>query len=180
MNQFESIEVSNQTYLFRDRKGKGYPPGFRFNTIHDLESTWWIAFWVLCHHVPQDDNGERNEQLNDATELFPPTGTSSKRLVAFVHGGLTSTIVLLPPVFQENAQWLINARDLLVDRYTTAERGSQIDETAFDNLHEELAQIWAQAKEASSGVKYRFLQAVKRRIMQEPNNHQGSSKRVKT
>jgi hypothetical protein len=127
--------------------------------------------------VPQDDNGERNEQLKDATELFPPAGTSSKRLVAFVHQGLTSTIALLPPVFQENAQWLLSARDLLVDRYMIAERGSQIDGTAFDNLHKELAQIWAQAKEASSGVKYRFLRAAKRRIMQELDDR--SSKKVK-
>ena len=130
--------------------------------------------------MPQEDNGEHNEQLIRATELFPPTGSSTKRLLAFVvHGGLTKTIALLPPTFQDNAKWLLDARTLLVNRYMAAERGSQIDETAFDNLHQELAQIWAQAQEDASGVNYKILQAAKRGMMQEPDEPHGPPKRVR-
>jgi serine/threonine protein kinase len=178
-NQFESVEVANRSYLFRGHKANRNAPLFRFNCIHDLESTWWIAFWILCHHVPVEDNEERNEQLKHATDLFPPTGTSPKGLIAFVNGGFTATIDLLPHAFRDNAQWLSDAHDLLVDRYTQAEVGSQIDGTAFNDLHLELAQIWEQAQAASAGLKYKFLPTTKRGIIQEPEDTQGAPKRFK-
>jgi hypothetical protein len=45
--QYESIEVNEHTYLFRDPQENSDGPVFKFNCIHDLESTWWIALLVL-------------------------------------------------------------------------------------------------------------------------------------
>jgi hypothetical protein len=33
----------------KDRNDGSRPP-FKFNCIHDLESVWWIALWVLFLH----------------------------------------------------------------------------------------------------------------------------------
>jgi hypothetical protein len=128
---------------------------FKFNCIHDLESTWWIALWVLFHHTPRDDKEDRSAQIARATRLFPPTGSSNDRITAFVLGILEFEV--LHPAFQRLAEYLITARRLLVERYQKAEKESSIDATAFVGLHEKLRAIWQNALEASEGIQYQFV-----------------------
>ena len=74
----------------KDNKDECYslPPLFKFKCLHDLESTWWIALWVLFHHVPLGDDGEEDHsaQIKHAAELFPSVGISSSRAYTFTGG----------------------------------------------------------------------------------------------
>ena len=90
------VEVREQGYLFmededdkgdnnkkdnKDDKYCGSPPLFKFNCLHDLESAWWIALWILFHHVPLRDDGVHTAQTEHAAEQFPSVRTSSSRCV---------------------------------------------------------------------------------------------------
>jgi hypothetical protein len=78
-----------------------FPP----SNLIALESPWGIALWVHCHHVPLDNNENRNERLDHASKLFPPIGISCRHIL----GQMKRTFSLLVPTFQQNANYVGNA-----------------------------------------------------------------------
>ena len=58
---------------------------FSHNHLHDLESLWWVAVWVVFNHSFSKGSGDRltlqdaNDQLYLAKKLFPPVVNSSTR-----------------------------------------------------------------------------------------------------
>jgi hypothetical protein len=161
-----------------DHANDGSRPPFKFNCIHDLESVWWIALWVLFLHVPLGDDKDRSAQILKAAELFPSVGGSSSRVTAFT-GGIQDFLQLLAPAFQPSARRLIEARALLVRRYRRAEKGSSINETAFDGIHKNLRAIWRKARIESKGINYAFVLPAKHGATEEPPDLPGLSKRPK-
>ena len=162
-NQFEPIEVRDQRYYFMEDEYKSNEigslrsrPPFKFSCLHDLESAWWIALWVLFHHVPLGDNGSYSAQTKHAATLFPSAGTSTMRALTF-RTGLHDLVQHLLPAFKRSAMYLVNARALLIRSYKLAEKGSSIDESAFVNIHERLRDIWLKAEEESQAISYRFV-----------------------
>jgi Fungal protein kinase len=175
-NQFEPIEVTQREYIFDD---SSHPlPNFRFNCIHDLESCWWIALWVLFHHIPLVDDGHPN-QVRHADELFPTLGVSSSRVLAFIsRSALEKRLADLPPTFQKEINFILRARELLVDRYTAAEKGPSINENVFINLHQELVHIWIEARDGAGDVTYNWVLRDKRPA--ELSDLPGPSKKCKS
>jgi len=159
----------------KDNKDDSLQPPFKFNCLHDLESAWWIALWVLFHHVPLGDDGDHSAQTKHAAELFPSVGPSSSRGTTFT-GGIKRLIQYLPQAFQQSARHLSNARSLLVYHYKLAEKGSSINETAFVGIHEDLRAIWLKARNESTAIEYTSALHAKRGATDEAS---GSSKRPK-
>jgi hypothetical protein len=149
--------VNAQAYHFRDSEDLTAVPKFKFNCIHDLESTWWIALWVLFYHTPLDDKEDRTTQIKHANTLFSPVGKSGGRFTVFLQGATMMNIIpSLNPTFQAAANELIVARQLLVKRYKIAEAGPSINEKAFDDLHKELGAIWQRCRDTFHDIEYRW------------------------
>ena len=188
-NQYESVEVRQQRYLFRyknyDEDGNydevEVLPPFKFNCIHDLESVWWIALWVLFHHAPVDDKEDRNVQILHASQMFPSVGSSMERLDAFVGEGVRDFIKDLAPTFRPIAKKLIDAVRLLIRCYIAAEKGPAINETAFNGIHQKLVVILQEIRDMSQHINYKFVLPAKRGATEEPTSDRpGPSKRPRT
>jgi hypothetical protein len=181
-NQYESVEVREQKYIFvedeYDNDDNDVQAPFKFNCLHDLESAWWIALWVLFHHIPLGDDEDHSAQTEQAAELFPSVGTSSSRIFTFMKG-IKPLIQYLPRAFQLSARDLIKARAGLVHHYKLAEKGSSINETAFVGIHEKLRAIWLKAQSESTDIEYTFVPQAKRGATDEASAIPGSSKRPK-
>jgi Fungal protein kinase len=180
-NQYEPVEVNGRTYLFRDAEDESEGPVFKFNCIHDLESTWWIALWVLFHHTPLDDEEDRKDQVVHAASLFPAVGTSLVRVAVFTQGrNIRKNLPSLHPSFRPATERLIVARKLLVQRYKIAEAGPSINEDAFDGLHQEMAAIWQGCRDEFPDIGYRWVLSSKHGATDDPDSApQPSSKKLR-
>ncbi|KAG9308919.1 hypothetical protein JVU11DRAFT_11379 [Chiua virens] len=93
---FMAIEVEQQRYLFTPdldyrKASEEPPPPFRMNYIHDLESHWWAAMWILFFHTDKNSPpGNIDDQLRTFEEAFPSViGTSSRQNFfrdTYIHG----------------------------------------------------------------------------------------------
>jgi hypothetical protein len=116
--QFMSIEVAAQMFLFVpsdpglsstevDELDSAMEQGigiawtkvptvpFSHNHLHDLESLWWVAVWVVFYNyfserTPSNDRPsftlrDANDQLMLARILFPPALESTTRQIGFQH-----------------------------------------------------------------------------------------------
>ncbi|KAI6017109.1 hypothetical protein EDC04DRAFT_2902739 [Pisolithus marmoratus] len=85
---FVACEVEAQIYLFKGYrpkpKGQAWKPSFRFNPLHDVESIWWIATWVLYYHVDQDGSQPTTDQSTWFNKFFPGRPDSLSRMGAFL------------------------------------------------------------------------------------------------
>lgn len=76
---FMAAEVESETYSFLPPSDLSSDtaiefPVFRYNFLHDLESLWWVALWMIFNHRDDRDdaahsNAER--QAGCARMLFP-------------------------------------------------------------------------------------------------------------
>jgi hypothetical protein len=161
--------VNRRRYLFGDPEDDSPSPEFKFNCIHVLESTWWIALWVLFHHTPLDDQEDRSPQIIHATKLFPPVGPSLDQVDVFLQGGTVRDIMpSLNLTFQTAAERLIEARKLLVRRYRMAEEGPSINEGAFEGLHQQLGAIWQACRDEFQDIEYRWVLSSKPGAKNDP------------
>ncbi|KAI5997593.1 hypothetical protein EDD15DRAFT_2246630 [Pisolithus albus] len=81
---FMACEVGARNLLFQPLVCRPYADErdclFRFNPLHDMESVWWMAMWVVYYHAVQA--GEPlSEQLEYLHKLFP--GCLGERTIAF-------------------------------------------------------------------------------------------------
>jgi len=89
---FMPIEVESQGYLFvpirlldpldsleNDWSGLLDSDGFRYNSLHDIESTWWVGVWIItCNEIEMDNPSESavrraEQQKRLARRYFPQT-----------------------------------------------------------------------------------------------------------
>ena len=155
-----AIEVDSQDYLFCPRHGTIGPnftlqpaprlPQFRSNCLHDLESVWWTAVFILfCNRdtskeeqwlEPEMEQAEK--QLLVVQQMFPRVLGSTSRYKIFSESNMFSDAVqLLPSRFVEVGSKLDVARYLLVRRYEQAEAGAAIDREAFVGINELMLEI---------------------------------------
>ncbi|KAI6032149.1 hypothetical protein PISMIDRAFT_640669, partial [Pisolithus microcarpus 441] len=74
MMEFMASKVEAQKYLFQRHTDELFTPVeclFNFNPLHDMESLWWIAMWILYYHVDQKGGWPSSEQITEFYELFP-------------------------------------------------------------------------------------------------------------
>ncbi|KAF8557267.1 hypothetical protein OG21DRAFT_1520545 [Imleria badia] len=130
---FMACEVEAQEYLFFQPErtyNLGRPvvadrPPFRFNTLHDLESWWWILTWVLHYFV--DGVSQILPPDHDTTyqKCFP--GLTLAPGTTRVHVLLTMVRKEpLPTPFHSTAEWVEDMRAALVECYRAAEKSSVV------------------------------------------------------
>ena len=76
-----STEVEKQKFQCAPPRPHGVGrPAWKHNALHDLESVWWIAVWVIYVFRNEPSNVMPNSQDSQRFgELFPPFGTDSER-----------------------------------------------------------------------------------------------------
>lgn len=51
IQQYEHLPIA-QVSTWKQTQAEDVDPPFRYNALHDVESIWWIAVWVLfCNEV---------------------------------------------------------------------------------------------------------------------------------
>jgi hypothetical protein len=155
-----AIEVDLQDYLFCPRRETIGPdftlqatprlPQFRSNCLHDLESAWWIAVFILfCNRDKSEEEQwlepetkQADEQLLVVQQMFPRVLGSTSRYKIFSQRNLFSDAVqLLPSRFVKAGSKLNVVRYLLVERYEQAEAGAVIDRESFLGINELMLKI---------------------------------------
>ncbi|THH03743.1 hypothetical protein EW145_g6042 [Phellinidium pouzarii] len=135
-------------------------PGVWYNTLHDMESIWWIAIWKLFLHEDLSERSTRTEterinQAKKANLLFPHLLITTERFYFFdnedVFEDLTS---FLPASFKKVAVTLNKLRASLQFRYARAEaKGPNIiDQEAFIGVHSHFVTFFREGKRKASGI----------------------------
>ncbi|KAF8493846.1 hypothetical protein JB92DRAFT_2997908 [Gautieria morchelliformis] len=67
---FMACEVAEEMYLFNPYASyKDMPKEFCHNSLHDLESLWWIAIWQIFYYtLPPDDSSSSSPTDHHTTE----------------------------------------------------------------------------------------------------------------
>jgi hypothetical protein len=157
-----AVEVECLRYRFLPvlpvRKNISERRHFHYNPLHDMESIWWIATWILfCHRdkpIQSDaDLQAANHQMQDVQLLFPRTLKSLNRFHKFsgendFEDGFNS----LPASFLTQAQRLNEVRMALLTCYVNAEAGSEFNEAAFANIHADFTSFMEEAEAGSQNV----------------------------
>jgi hypothetical protein len=171
---FMSVEVELQHYsfmpkpaeidLFKLKVASRLPALiFRYNPLHDLESLWWIAVWMMFTHrddrVEQEPSNEDEEsQSRYAERLFPRIINGSGRLDALKnHVVFLNMLLCLPEAFYAAASKLESIRQTLVEHYYLVEGGTEINEAAFGTIHELFLKEFSLAKSAVGVIQLRPL-----------------------
>jgi hypothetical protein len=161
------VEVDSQAYTFLPvspvssdfliQETPPLPP-FRQNYLHDLESIWWIAAFILfcCRDKSEEEEWSEQEahqvteQLQVVHQMFPRVLHSASRHRIFtVSSVFTHLIKHLPSAFLPVASRLDGARGVLVERYMIAEAGSVIDEAAFIGIDQQMIDVLGLARTLS-------------------------------
>jgi hypothetical protein len=123
-----------EQYLSETRQDPAAKVSFSHNYLHDLESLWWVAVWMVFYNyfsetMPSDDHlplefNEKDvqEHLRQAQILFPSVLNSAKRLVGF------RTLFMqacsgLPSNKQDICHLLDGLRQFLIEQYQVIEAG---------------------------------------------------------
>jgi hypothetical protein len=152
---FMSVEVESQSYLFipirlldpsdsleNDWSGLLDSDGFQYNSLHDIESTWWVGVWIItCNEIEMDNPSESavrraEQQKRLARRYFPQTMRSTDRSsLLFANTTLGWLIKRLPKPFAACGTMLDRARSHLVQTYQEVEALPKIDSQRFDGMH---------------------------------------------
>ncbi|KAF7795043.1 hypothetical protein EIP86_006187 [Pleurotus ostreatoroseus] len=155
---FASSEVRLHNYIFRSESlersasiffpAETSPAKFVYNPLHDLESLWWIAVYVLvAKKVVSDDStsGQTPEELQGqrqlASDLFWEKGKRSFALKSSTY--FSRELHNLHPSLRAIASLVDDLRRSLVRAYLNAERDITALPSDFDiaqNLHIEFGQ----------------------------------------
>src|ERR1700683_3560536 len=128
------IEVENQRYLFlptrlrdpsdpedNDWSGLVGSDGFRYNSLHDIESTWCVGVWIItCNQIEMDNPsesvaGQVENQKRVAQRYFSQTTQSTNRSsLLSTNATLGRLIQNLPKPFTTCGTMLDRARSHLV------------------------------------------------------------------
>jgi hypothetical protein len=122
-------EISRKSYRFFgtdsddsfDHMEPTYP--FKHNPIHDLESLWWIAIWILTAKAPFGSTYNKDQNAWHWSIFYSQVERHSilTYKAPFLH-----FIKTLPLPFREVGFRLASLRSSLVNSYQTAERSYEV------------------------------------------------------
>jgi len=187
---FMSVEVAAQKFLFTPGTGlsltefneivsaTGQGEGtaqskvpFFPNHLHDLESLWWVAVWIVFYNyfsegTPSGDrpsltSGEVEDQVNLARSLFPPVLESTTRRDAF------QTLTSFPNICDKLSdnkktftQRLDLLRRLLINHYGVVEARyprSVDPDASNDGIYDAFKQLFFNLKTDSHNLVLDFI-----------------------
>lgn len=134
-------------------KSKEPPPVLRYNTLHDLESTWWIAVWMLLFKHPSTNPfPPRHTKVEES--FFPSERYSSghrERILAF-DGYFVTKLQYLPENLQFLRGLLEKGRTILVGHYTEAEKKGPVVINEWWRVHEYMGGIFEEVMKQCTEV----------------------------
>ena len=163
-NDYMATEVMNRGYLFfQVDPERQSSPTFVHNELHDLESLWWTAVYVIFFMLDTSFDEEPDEKKIEAAarkrnttrmNLFPGTNAIKHR----------KTFLTEQPRFLENLDWIpeslreirtaLNyARGRLVQRYDAFEKTFEV--TDFADVHEAFISSFTSCKDVAASVENR-------------------------
>lgn len=138
---------------------------FRFNFLHDVESTWWIAVWCLFHTVPLDVTEPTSGQYQMALKLFPDTGDTIFRQNAFSIAGIFRNMIKdLPDQFRSIAMQMERMRSILVGKYADAEAHPNVNVDHSTNIHSQVLNGYMASQKLCMGAQIQAISAKRRRV----------------
>lgn len=153
---FMACEVEAQNYLFglpkeidMDMLEDWTQVPFRFNPLHDVESIWWIATWILYYHVDQEGDQRSPDQTEYFHKLFP--GRLNERFITF---SAFKKFRALPTSFHRAAHIVANMCVDLKGAYSASESGELPDYTEpLAKLHSVFTEDFKSVIEHSAGIR---------------------------
>jgi len=195
---FMSIEVAAQKFLFRPRvsghganvtdivqRARGVlqnitaPLPFSHNHLHDLESLWWVAIWIVFYNhfsKAQRSDNESPFKLTDAEHhlklariFFPSILKSTDRQNGF-QTSIQETCFGLPSSKTVICVYLDGLRDILIRHYTVIESTllRSIDPNASTaDIYEDFKIIFSSSKNDYSDFVLAFIPEIYVRLGRE-------------
>ncbi|KAJ7625037.1 hypothetical protein DFH06DRAFT_1229672 [Mycena polygramma] len=159
---YASGEAAAQRYCFVPDTDDVRPPRppFRFNPLHDLESTYWIGLWTILYH-------RRENQSIDAlyNEYFPEhsRGTISDRMLAISGGkGPRGGLGRSDPFFAAHCTLELLRRRLffsyqafegdLANQCLVFDGKAPLNGSVFDTIHSTFITAYEKAAAQSDGI----------------------------
>jgi Fungal protein kinase len=186
--QFMSIEVAAQTYLFvppaprtmlddffsARKQGEWMAQTevpFSHNHLHDLESLWWVAVWMVFYNYFSEGTPSRDPPsltLQDAEDLlrlaeilFPPMLSSTGRQIGFQHPtSFLRTCDQLPRNETVIYGGLNHLRQLLISNYSDIEAGYPLSvdpNTSKDDIYDDFTRVFSRLKTVSQDLVLNFI-----------------------
>ncbi|KAJ7135382.1 hypothetical protein C8R43DRAFT_1203559 [Mycena crocata] len=120
---------------------------FHHNPLHDIESTFWIALWMLIFNTPSKtlSQGQQNLQLT----IFRPNANR----VSILHGPMF-TQNHFPAEFLPAVQKLLDLRRTLKQRYTEFEATLDLGDLKLEQTLEIFAQSYAEAADELEDIPF--------------------------
>jgi hypothetical protein len=150
--------VDLENYVHRATAGSHL---FRYNPLHNIESTWWIGVWIItCNGVMEDKRSVEDveKQKRRAREFFPKTTRSADRLSLLSANTLLGSLIeQLPGAFLGAGSVLDWGRAKLLGRYKQAEAHFKIDEKAFHGIHAQISLVLERAIKESGQIQLCYL-----------------------
>ena len=123
------VEIVRQRYLYR-RAFDGLSPftsagePFRYNSIHDVESLWWIGLYFMMNRaVGSSSRGDHAEPVDYG--LF--RSNSRRYFVLRSEGRFSEELAVLHPSLRRHSRQLIIAREQLLEGYRFVERQDELN-----------------------------------------------------
>ncbi|KAF8316227.1 uncharacterized protein EI90DRAFT_3293739 [Cantharellus anzutake] len=139
MNRREGISREQAVKVFSSSPQSEPPP---FHPLHDIESMWWVALWILISRVPeptvQSALGEELQKRVDATrdlfvELFPSQPSPKRN-----------------NFFRDDGSLVQRANTCINPKLSTAEVGLKTALGALDLMREDLVEMFKSKAENKS------------------------------
>ncbi|KAI9462725.1 hypothetical protein HD554DRAFT_1444130 [Boletus coccyginus] len=159
--QFMAIEVESQAFLFvpddLNVPLKLEDLTFRVNFLHDLESLWWAAMWVLLYNTDEDQPAGET-QLDWFNEAFPPSIMSASRHLFFtLSRHPVAAYRSLSNTYRDQSEPVIRLARSLRDHYKEAEKSSPPSpETVLEPAHKTVSDAFSVVAERLKGSNIRL------------------------
>ena len=181
---FMSIEAAAQMFLFAPRAKSSFDEEsysaweqerglarteipFFHNHLHDLESLWWVAVWVVFHnHISEAEPSftlpDAKRRLDQTRKLFPPTSDNTTRRNGFQTQAFLKTCAGLPNDRKAIYKSLDHLRHFLIDDYESIEaRYPSIDLNASQvDIYGMFTKIFTTIKTHSDGLVLHSIPAI--------------------
>ena len=199
-----SIEVAAQKFLFfpsdpgpsstevdefvsvteQDVKTARTKVPFSHNHLHDLESLWWVAVWVVFYNYFSEGMPSRDrpsftlqdaaDQLKLARILFPPVLESTARRDGFqTPESFQDTCDRLPRNKKAIYDRLNVLRRLLIRHYSVIEAGCPLSvdpNSSKDDIYDDFTRLFSTSKTVSHDLVLDFIPEIYAKLLKGENS----------
>ncbi|KAF8547849.1 hypothetical protein OG21DRAFT_1607222 [Imleria badia] len=177
---FMAVEVEVQHYAFLPKHNtSGEMVPFRMNYLHDIESQWWAAMWMLLYHAadPASPNHDITAQLTCLRQAFPPSNYRQTRLLFFQHPASFQAFRVLSAAYRDACSPIVSLAFHIQECHLKAEKDYpeiRVDENLLVDVHKHASDAYSGSLEKISRSGIALTPLTKKRcsssLSSEPEN----------